>query len=114
MSVYVRNLIINTHSDFSEDLELNQLAGKPTNLSGHTGASQIRKHPDSSTAYNFAVGITSAMNGKLTLSMTDTVTKTIKPGRYVYDVVLTRPGGDKLVVLEGSVDVRAGISTNCP
>ena len=32
----------------------------------------------------------------------------------MYDVVLTRPGGDKLVVLEGSVDVRAGISTNCP
>jgi hypothetical protein len=114
MSVYVRNLIINTHSDFSEDLELSQLAGKPTNLSGHTGASQIRKHPDSSTAYNFAVGITSAANGKLTLSMTDTVTKTIKPGRYLYDVVLTRPGGDKIVVLEGSVDVRAGISTNCP
>jgi hypothetical protein len=114
MSVYVRNLIINTHSDFSEDLELSQLAGKPTNLSGHTGASQIRKHPDSSTAYNFAVGITSAANGKLTLSMTDTVTKTIKPGRYLYDVVLTRPGGDKIVVLEGSIDVRAGISTNCP
>ena len=52
MSVYVRNLIINTHSDFSEDLELSQLAGKPTNLTGHTGASQMRKHPDSSTAYN--------------------------------------------------------------
>ena len=46
--------------------------------------------------------------------MTDTVTKTIKPGRYMYDVVLTRPGGDKTVVLEGSVDVRAGISINCP
>ena len=83
MSVYVRNLIINTHSDFSEDLELSQLAGKPTNLTGHTGASQMRKHPDSSTAYNFAVGITSAADGKLTLSMTDTVTKTIKPRKVV-------------------------------
>ena len=114
MSVYVRNLIINTHSDFSEDLELSQLAGKPTNLTGHTGASQMRKHPDSSTAHDFTVGITSAAGGGLRLSMTDTITSRIKPGRYVYDVVLTRPGGDKTVVLEGSVDVRAGISTNCP
>tara|TARA_R100000406_G_C3072892_1_gene114688 strand:- start:480 stop:824 length:345 start_codon:yes stop_codon:yes gene_type:complete len=114
MSIYVRNLTINTHSDFSENFELSQLGGTSTNLTGHTGASQMRKHPDSSTAYDFTVGITSAIDGELTLSMTDTITKSIKPGRYVYDVVLTRPGGDKLVVLEGSVDVRAGISTNCP
>ena len=114
MSVYVRNLTISAHSDFSENFELSQLGGTPTNLTGFTVQSQMRKHPDSSTAYDFAVGITSAADGKLTLSMTDTVTKTIKPGRYMYDVVLTRPGGDKTVVLEGSVDVRAGISINCP
>ena len=114
MSVYVRNLIINTHSDFSEDLELSQLAGKPTNLTGHTGASQMRKHPDSSTAYDFAVGITSAADGKLTLSMTDTTTATIKAGRYMYDLMLIRPNGDKTIVVEGSVNVRSGISINCP
>jgi hypothetical protein len=114
MSVYVRNLIINTHSDFSEDLELSQLAGKPTNLTGHTGASQMRKHPDSSTAHTFTVGITSAADGKINMSMTDTTTSGIKPGRYVYDVLATRPNGDKLIVLEGTVNVRAGFSTNCP
>ena len=115
MSIYVRNLSINTHSDFSEDLELFQSNSTVrVNLTGYSAQSQMRKHPDSSTAYDFAVGITSAADGKLTLSMTDTVTKTIKPGRYMYDVVLTRPGGDKTVVLEGSVDVRAGISINCP
>ena len=114
MSVYVRNLIINTHSDFSEDLELSQLAGKPTNLTGHTGASQMRKHPDSSKAHNFTVGITSAADGKINMSMTDTTTSGIKPGRYVYDVLATRPNGDKLIVLEGTVNVRAGFSTNCP
>ena len=114
MSVYVRNLIINTHSDFSEDLELSQLAGKPTNLTGHTGASQMRKHPDSSTAYNFTVGITSAAQGELTLSMTDTTTAGIKAGRYMYDLMLIRPNGDKTIVVEGIVNVRSGISVNCP
>ena len=114
MSVYVRNLIINTHSDFSEDLELSQLAGKPTNLTGHTGASQMRKHPDSSTAYDFTVGITSAVDGELTLSMTDTTTATIKAGRYMYDLMLIRPNGDKTIVVEGIVNVRSGISVNCP
>lgn len=114
MSIYVRNLTINTHSDFSEDLELFQTGGNRTNLSGYTAQSQMRKHPDSSTAYDFTVGITSAVDGELTLSMTDTVTAQIKPGRYMYDLMLIRPNGDKTIVVEGMVNVRSGISVNCP
>ena len=114
MSVYVRNLTISAHSDFSENFELTQLGGTPTNLTGFTVQSQMRKHPDSSTAHTFTVGITSAADGKINMSMTDTTTSGIKPGRYVYDVLATRPNGDKLIVLEGTVNVRAGFSTNCP
>tara|TARA_Y100000004_G_scaffold170288_1_gene205202 strand:- start:173 stop:520 length:348 start_codon:yes stop_codon:yes gene_type:complete len=115
MSIYVRNLSINTHSDFSEDLELFQSNSiDRVNLTGHTAQSQMRKHPDSSTAHDFTVGITSAADGKITLSMTDDTTADIKPGRYMYDILLTKPSGDKEIALEGMVIVRPGISTNCP
>ena len=115
MSIYVRNLSINTHSDFSEDLELFQSNSiDRVNLTGHTAQSQMRKHPDSSTAHDFTVGITSAADGKITLSMTDDTTAGIKPGRYMYDILLTKPSGDKEIALEGMVIVRPGISTNCP
>jgi len=115
MSIYVRNLTINTHSDFSEDLELFQTGGNRTDLTGYSAQSQMRKHPDSSTAHNFTVGITSAVDGKITLSMTYDTTAGIKPGRYMYDVLLTKPGGVlKEIALEGMVIVRSGISTNCP
>jgi|TARA_R100000005_G_C4954291_1_gene173475 hypothetical protein len=114
MSIYVRNLTIDAHSDFSEPLELFQTGGTRTNLTGMSGAAQMRKHPDSSTAYDFTVGITSAVDGKLELSMTDTLTASIKPGRYLYDLMLTRANGSKVVVVEGSVNVRAGFSINCP
>ena len=116
MSIYVRNLSINTHSDFSENLELFQTNGQDrVNLTDHSAQSQMRKHPDSSTAHDFTVGITSAVDGEITLSMTDDTTAGIKPGRYMYDVLLTKPGGVlKEIVLEGMVIVRSGISTNCP
>ena len=114
MSVYVRNFTINAHQDFSENLELSKLGDIPTNLTGFTGLSQMRKHAESSGFYNFAVGITSAADGKLELSMTDTLTASIKPGRYLYDLMLTRANGSKVVVVEGSVNVRAGFSINCP
>jgi len=114
MSVYVRNLTINTHSDFSEDLELYQLGGKRTNITGYGLSSYMRKHPDSSSYTVFSVGITSAADGKINLSLTDTQTASLKPGRYVYDVLCERTNGSKSIILEGTVSVRAGFSTNCP
>jgi hypothetical protein len=114
MSVYVRNLTINTHVDFAENLELFQLGGKVTNLTGYSGQSQMRKTPESSNAYDFTVGITSAVEGKIRLSLGSTITSTIKPGRYVYDLMLTRPNTEKVIALEGQVLVRAGVTTGCP
>ena len=36
-----------------------------------------------------------------------------EPGRHVYDVMLTRPSGSKIIGVERSVLVRSGISTGC-
>ena len=114
MSVYVRNLTINTHSDFSENLELYQLGGQKTNITGYTLYSYMRKHPDSTSHTAFTVGISSAADGEINLSLMDTQTATLKPGRYVYDLLVQRPNGNRDIVLEGTVNVRAGMSHNCP
>jgi len=114
MSVYVKNLVIYSHSDFSENLELTQLGGLPTNLTGFGLTSYMRKHPDSSTYTEFTVGITSAVEGKISIGMSSPITANLKPGRYVYDVLVTRPNGDRNIILEGNVNVIAGFSTNCP
>ena len=42
------------------------------------------------------------------------MTATLKPGRHVYDLLLIRPNSERSIVLEGSVLVRAGVSTGCP
>ena len=115
MSVYVNNITINAGETFSQPLTILNSSGSAINLTGYAASSMIRKHAESTTkTADFTVGITSAADGNLTLSMTDSDTSLIKPGRYVYDVMATRPNGDKLIVLEGTVNVRAGFSTNCP
>ena len=111
MSVFVRNLTINVKTDFREDLELTSAGGGPVNLTGYSGASHIRKHTDSVLSAVMAVGITSAADGKLSLSLTDAQTSIMKPGRHVYDVLQTKPSGGKLIAVEGTVLVRPGIST---
>ena len=111
MSVFVRNLTFNARENFREDLELTSTGGGPVNLTGYSAASHIRKHTASSSFTAITVGITSAADGKLSLSLTDTQTSLLKPGRHVYDVLLTKPSGGKLIAVEGTALVRPGIST---
>jgi hypothetical protein len=113
MSVYVRNLSFDNNDDFSEVFELEQTGGSPINLTGFSASSYMRKSPESSSYTAFAVGITSAADGTVTLSMGSSITSTLKPGRYVYDLMLERPNGSKTIAVEGNVLVRAGVSTGC-
>ena len=112
MTVFVKNLIINAGEDFTEDLEIFSADGTGVvDLTNFTAQSQLRKHPDSTKFVGIAVSITSPEEGKINISIADTVTSGIKPGRHVYDVLLTRPGGDKIIGVEGTALVRPGIST---
>jgi hypothetical protein len=113
MAVYVRNLVINTDEDFSENFELSELTGTPTNLTGFAGTCHMRKTPESSSHTGFGVSFTDRDNGEIRISMASTVTSTLKPGRYVYDLMLIRPNTKKSIALEGTVLVRSGISTGC-
>jgi len=113
MSVYVRNLVIGAGATFSETLELTQTGGSAVNLVGFGASCYMRKTPESSSYVGFGVSFTDRPNGKIVISMGSTLTSTLKPGRYVYDLMLVRPNTTKTIGVEGNVLVRGGISTGC-
>ena len=50
MTVFVRNLTINSGEDFSEDLDVLSADGSGgVDLTGYSANSHLRKHPDSSS-----------------------------------------------------------------
>lgn len=111
-AVYVNNLIVNSGADFSQSFTLE---GTNTNssfdLTGYTVAAQMRKWAGSSTATTFTATIESpATRGQILLRLTDTQTTNLKPGRYVYDVVITDEFGVKNRVIEGMVLVTEGVT----
>lgn len=110
-SVYVNNLVINSGSDFSQTFTLEDPSTNSAfDLSLYTVSSQLRKWAGSSTAVNFNAVIEIALEGKINISLTNTQTTSLKPGRYVYDVVITDSGGQKNKVIEGMVLVREGVT----
>ena len=112
-AVYVHNITIDRGTDYEQEYDMFEVGGKSVDLSNHTARAQIRKHRGSLTATSFIVGFPNRTKGKVKLTIPSYVTAALKPGRYIYDILFTKPGGTKEIVLEGTVRVRQGISTGC-
>ena len=112
-AVYVHNITIDSGTDYDQEYDMFEVGGKVVNLSNYSAAAQIRKHRGSATSTSFVIGFTDRINGKIKLTIPNYTTAKLKPGRYIYDILFTKPNGGKEIVLEGTVNVRAGISTGC-
>ena len=109
MAAYTE-LNVEQYATFSTTVNVENSAGAAVNLFGYTAASQIRKSYYSSTANSFTTTVTGIANGEITLAMTAANTGNLTPGRYLYDLVITAPSGTKTRVVEGIVNVLAGVT----
>ena len=117
MAVYTSNLALTTDSDFSQIFTLeNAETNSPTNLTGFTIASSIRKHPAAKRGEGFEATIINASAGKIRLGMSGVKSRKLadegffRTGRYVYDVVIAASASERTKVLEGTVLVNIGVT----
>ena len=111
-AVYVNNLVINSGSDFSQSFTLEGSDdNSPFNLTGYEVDAQMRKWSGSSTAITFTTSIElPSTSGRILISLSSENTVNIRPGRYVYDVIITDSSGIKNRVIEGMVLLREGVT----
>ena len=110
-AVYVNNLVINSGSDFSQSFTLEGTNNSPFNLTDYEVDAQMRKWSGSSTAINFATSVEfPSTSGRILISLSSADTVNIRPGRYVYDVIITDSFGIKNRVIEGMVLLREGVT----
>jgi hypothetical protein len=111
-AVYVSNIVVNSGSDFSQSFTLE---GSATNsafdLTGYTANAQMRKWSGSSSAIEFTTTIVyPPTEGKILIKLSAIQTSAVKPGRYVYDVLITDQFGIKNRVIEGMSLVTEGVT----
>ena len=112
MAAYVSNIVVDVGANFDQSFNLETNANAPLNLTGYTGAAKLKKSAATSkTAADFVVSFPDPLQGQLKISLGSTITAGLKPGRYVYDVLLTDSSLVKQRVVEGSAIVTAGITT---
>ena len=112
MAAYVSNLVIDMGADFNQSFNLENNANTPMNLTGYTGTASMKKSAGSlKKITDFSVMFPDPASGQVKISLGSTITSVLKPGRYVYDILLS-DGSVKTRVIEGSAIVTAGITTS--
>ena len=115
---YEANLTINGGANFSNIFTVKNPDSTAFDLTDYSGSSQMTKSvavgatgfPDAT----FTVGFTSAVDGKLEISLGSTATRSLAAGRYVYDILVNSASSSNTTdVLETAISVgsTAGIGT---
>jgi len=90
---------------FTSDLTLTDVNGQPYDLNGFTVRSQARRSYYSSNAsITFVSSVVDANNGIIRLSANSAVTSNVRPGKLVYDVLLTETSTNNVTrIIEGQI-----------
>lgn len=100
------NIVIDQGTDFTTTITVTDADENVVDLTGYTGAGQIRKHYESSTATDFTLSFgTPRTDGKVTIALSRVQTANLEAGRYVYDVELTSSANTTSRLSEGIVTV---------
>ena len=103
------NIVIDQGADFTAIVDVVDSAGATYDLEGYTVAAQMRKNYTSSAATTF-VAAHNGIGGAISLSLSNTVSAALEPGRYLYDVEITSEGGVVTRVVEGIATVTPGMT----
>ena len=103
------NLFIDQGSNFNTTIDLSDTPGLV--LPNYTAAGKIAKSYDGTAKATFAAAVDS--NAKtVSISLTAAQTAALKPGRYVYDIIIVSPSTPAAItrIIEGQIDVTPGVT----
>jgi hypothetical protein len=105
-----RDIDIYRGDNFAHTVTITNTAGSAIDVSGRTYTSQLRRYPDSSTvAATFTVSMASAVTGVVVFSLANTVTASLDPGPYHYDIQQNN-GGTLTTLLAGRATLAADVT----
>ena len=104
------NITIDQGSDFTATIALKNANGTIKDLTGYTATSQMRKNYAQSTPSGTFSCTHNNEGGQITISMSNGVTGTLEPGRYLYDVEIATTAPNITRVVQGTVTVTPGMT----
>ena len=109
------NLTILEGADFKSTFKVNKENKSAFDLTGYAIHGKMKKSvaigASTGGIQSFTTGITSVTGGEFTISLTDTITKDLKPGRYYFDINAVK-SSIVYKMVSGNVVVEGGLSVS--
>jgi hypothetical protein len=110
MAVPVVNIEVEQGADYASTFTITNPDGSVYALDSSVAYATVKKFPSSTTSYSFSTSLTVA-TGKITVSLASSITASMEPGRYYYDVVVVKnSSGLRTRVIEGMLLLTPGIT----
>ena len=113
-TAYGVNLTILEGADFKSTFKVNKENKSAFDLTGYAIHGRMKKSvaigASTGGIQGFTAGITSAAGGEFNISLTDTITKDLKPGRYYYDINVVSSASTVYKMVSGNIVVEGGLS----
>lgn len=112
----IANFNIDQGSSFTTTVDISTSASGDFQLNTYSARGKIRKSRASASYVSFSCAINenSPIQDNITISLTSAQTKSMKPGRYLYDIEIFTTAGSVIRVLEGQVEVLASMTQANP
>ena len=109
---FIVDLLIHTGTDFEQTFVLEDTtSNSPKDLTGFSACCEMRRYEGSTRTAAFSVSFASdRRTGRVEIAMTRFDTINLKPGKYLYDILLQDPSGNIERVVEGLVDVKRTVT----
>lgn len=108
---YGVNLTINTGADFRSTFHVKNNDASNFDFTGYTGEAKMKRSNNVGSsvaiAATFTVGFTSVTGGQFKISLTDSITNNLTPGRYYYNMNVS-VGSSTYRIIEGNALVVGG------
>ena len=105
----VYNITINKNADFNRGFQV-KIDCVPVDISGYEFNATLKETIHDAESVAFTTAIASAVDGLFSVILTDETTASMKPGSWVYDIVMTDTAGIKTRLLEGQAYVKSGVT----
>lgn len=103
-------ITIEQGATFNSTVNVEDIYGQPTNLSGYTASSMMRKSYYSTSAIVLSANVSNALQGEISLNISASNTANISAGRYVYDVIINDGANNVTRVVEGIATVLPSVT----
>jgi acetolactate synthase small subunit len=108
---HLRNITIDQGTTFSTGFVVTDANGDVVDLTNQHFQAQLRKSYESSTYASFTVNVVDAINGEITLELSEQQSINLRYGRYVYDVMMKNNSGVMTRVVEGIATLTPKVTT---